>query len=66
MCIFDKPVPPATLSRAHVIKWIKRDIRVHKQCAERAGATGSFWGTRKWHNEAIEVFENAVHYLVNS
>jgi len=70
MCIFEKPVPPATLSKAHVIKWIKRDIDTHKQYRQYVVANPALGntsiGTVEWHDEAIEVFENAVHYLLNS
>ena len=68
MCIFKKPIPPATLSKAHVIKMIKQDIKVHKQYREYVRADPALgntsYGTVEHHDKWIEIFENAVHYLL--
>ena len=68
MCdLFSKPIPPATLSKAYVIKMIRQDIEVHKLYrgyVEADPALGNTsYGTVEHHDKWIEIFVNALHYL---
>ena len=69
MCIFEKPVPPATKTKAYVIKMLKEDILAHEAMIGHITENPtyiSWYGDEAHHLKWIEVFENAIHYLLNS
>ena len=69
MCIFDKPVPPATKNKAYVIRMLKEDILAHENMMAYVIQYPQYiqwWGDEAHHLKWITVFENAVIYLAKS
>ena len=68
MCIFGKPEPPATKTKAYVIKMLKEDILAHESMIGYVLENPtyiSWYGDVDHHEKWIEVFENAIHYLMS-
>jgi len=62
----EKPIPPATMTKAEVIAQLEDDILIHEQWAvivtehpEYAPSMGDY----DWHMKWIEVYQNAIYYL---
>lgn len=70
MCdLFSRPVPPATKTKAYVIRMLKEDILAHEAMIGHIAENPTYitwYGDEAHHLKWIEVFSNALHYLTKS